>query len=64
MTETDFHRELVCGRNLLSSDPVSQLMSYQALERCKNYLVDNPNPDLESLLPAGWRKIPKEIQHA
>ena len=65
MTEADFHRELICGQNLLSSsDPLSRLLCYQALERCRNFANDNNRVDLEELLPNGWRRIAAEVKHA
>ena len=58
MTEAEFYRELDCGKRLLnSSDPLSLLIGYQALERCRNYVTTNNRTDLEKLLPNGWQRI-------
>ena len=56
MTEQEFLTELQVSRNL----PEGEILRYLALERCRQYIasLETPRPDLEEMLPRGYRKIP------
>ncbi|MCK9458658.1 MAG: hypothetical protein M0R80_03380 [Proteobacteria bacterium] len=48
MTEIEYNHELACAKGLQDTvDPLSQLLYYQALERCRNYIIEQKQKEQE-----------------